>query len=976
MDRLTERLNDVITNVPDKFLQDEEEFNPFLFWQSDAGGESAVSPDLQDISKRKEELQEAKNQIEYAVKQIVNEYYKPFNQATTSFSKILESFKESSTTINSLEANLLESQELLKVARGGKGAREDLQHTMEQLWKEALVNKKILENLEKMEHVLNVPSVVELYFEKKQFVHAAHLLMDAMTLLMENAELLDIGNMREHHHTLLMLKEKLKNNILEELRTQIYFKTNMRSDAFDDNSRYSISMSRMSTNFGTIAYDEDESSNSTEDTSFRRSAISKRNSSTHPSWLDSSVNPSVNSRKLRMGENDPCKIVVPSFKSIRSVGTSVDFDISSSSEIEYHSLLLEETENAFLSNPELDQVLFIKICVAAITKLSSTVELKRHLSTNLQQEIQSMIEREIQTQIDEDNASKAERKPLFSNSSNRHSEKIVRALEKIFLSLYRIISSHLEVLKLINVSKDEDRNYNNEVVWQAIQGEVKSTLKKILGFGSRAQKQEIVEIEEEDDMVLTFSFSDAGTDALQDKRNRKATLIKEKENELAPSSPYHITFTYRPVINFIDQAEAMLAIRYNSDDSLRAFMKEFISNNFIQQIRADSKTKLKAIFREDCFSPSKLSPGEPQLVKCSIEICDLLRKIITDFFALVHFNRDVLLNLLENINNTFHDKCSERYQSLTKRNHSMKLTLSSQFVTKNFVFLIRDPDFEKLSEGVALDPGVFTEENQSFLEDKISYLLGFSNDSDSWKKLQLLNVNNFSSLILLSTSLTFIADQFPEFLNNPLSHNSNRPHGRSWGNRRAKKNPLPSGPIKPPRSLEKLRTLSDKALFTVRTALEIRCIYHLKTMTKNYELTEERTQPEPFVTQLNKELVLIEAKLDEILRDPHHPHMRFVFGSLAHFICDVFISLFGRIHGKVNEYGVKLIHRNLFSLQQNLTNIIQEAQEQTFDRARHYVDLCMLPEEEIMDQRNSSLHVFSDEQWDVAISRAKRQKFS
>merc|ERR1719270_2215425 len=109
MDKLTERLNDVIANVPDKFYQDEEEFNPFLFWQSDAGGDSASSPDVQEISQRKEELQEAKNQIEYAVKQIVNEYYKPFNQATTSFSKILESFKESSTTINSLEANLLES---------------------------------------------------------------------------------------------------------------------------------------------------------------------------------------------------------------------------------------------------------------------------------------------------------------------------------------------------------------------------------------------------------------------------------------------------------------------------------------------------------------------------------------------------------------------------------------------------------------------------------------------------------------------------------------------------------------------------------------------------------------------------------------------------------------------------------------------------------------------------------------------------
>merc|ERR550534_1683292 len=248
--------------------------------------------------------------------------------------------------------------------------------------------------------------------------------------------------------------------------------------------------------------------------------MSKRTSSAHPSWLESSIRPG-NSRKLRIGENDPCKIVVPSFKSIRSVGGS-DYDATSNSaEIEYHSLLLEETEDSFLNNPELDQILFIKICVAAITKLSSIVELKRHISNNLQQEIQSMIEREIQSQIDEDNASKADRKPLFSSTSNRHSETIVRALDRIFLALYRIISSHLEVLKHVSSSYDEDRNYSNEVVWQAIESEVKSVLKSFLGFRARLQKQEVIEIEEEDDMTLTFSFSDAGMDALDGRTHIK-----------------------------------------------------------------------------------------------------------------------------------------------------------------------------------------------------------------------------------------------------------------------------------------------------------------------------------------------------------------------------------------------------------------------------------------------------------------------
>merc|ERR1719471_826255 len=98
-----------------------------------------------------------------------------------------------------------------------------------------------------------------------------------------------------------------------------------------------------------------------------------------------------------------------------------------------------------------------------------------------------------------------------------------------------------------------------------------------------------------------------------------------------------------------------------------------------------------------------------------------------------------------------------------------------------------------------------------------------------------------------------------------------------------------------------------------------------------------------------------------------------MFCSLSSFICDLFIFLVGnKVHGRINQTGMKQLHRNLFSLQQNLTNIIQEAQEETFDRARQYVDLCMLTEEEIMVALDANKDVFSQKQWDLAISRARK----
>ena len=77
---------------------------------------------------------------------------------------------------------------------------------MQELWKQSLIHQTILDYLDRMHYIIQVPSYVDTYCKKKQYIHAAHLLMDALQLIKEHWDLLDVGDMRDHHTTLLELR--------------------------------------------------------------------------------------------------------------------------------------------------------------------------------------------------------------------------------------------------------------------------------------------------------------------------------------------------------------------------------------------------------------------------------------------------------------------------------------------------------------------------------------------------------------------------------------------------------------------------------------------------------------------------------------------------------------------------------------------------------------------------------------------------
>eukprot|EP00736_Rhodelphis_marinus_P001376 Rmarinus@m.19372 len=137
---------------------------------------------------------------------------------------------------------------------------------------------------------------------------------------------------------------------------------------------------------------------------------------------------------------------------------------------------------------------------------------------------------------------------------------------------------------------------------------------------------------------------------------------------------------------------------------------------------------------------------------------------------------------------------------------------------------------------------------------------------------------------------------------------------------------------------EECRNLAAKCLFILR--LEVRahayCLLHGVTES-SYMLSEEPTEPDQCVINLNKDLDRINQSLASVLS---RPKRRYVFDGVARHVCAIFIQSHQYIQ-EINENGKLKMCRNVYSLQQNLGNIM-DTTDVYLDRVRAYYENLMV----------------------------------
>jgi len=130
----------------------------------------------------------------------------------------------------------------------------------------------------------------------------------------------------------------------------------------------------------------------------------------------------------------------------------------------------------------------------------------------------------------------------------------------------------------------------------------------------------------------------------------------------------------------------------------------------------------------------------------------------------------------------------------------------------------------------------------------------------------------------------------------------------------------------------RFKELSRKCLVALRIEYRVHCFYFLEGFKKtSYLCEEERTDPDNFIVDLNKDLSSNEEVMSMYLgSDKCH----FLFGGIAKLIGKLLIARLGSIK-QINDNGVGKLCKNVFTLQQNLSNIIVK-REIYFDRVRQF----------------------------------------
>ncbi|KAJ8961977.1 hypothetical protein NQ314_005758 [Rhamnusium bicolor] len=160
--------------------------------------------------------------------------------------------------------------------------------------------------------------------------------------------------------------------------------------------------------------------------------------------------------------------------------------------------------------------------------------------------------------------------------------------------------------------------------------------------------------------------------------------------------------------------------------------------------------------------------------------------------------------------------------------------------------------------------------------------------------------------------------------------------------------------------------LANTCLLLLHLEVRVQCFHYLLAQT---HYNKETHEPDPKVLELSRVL----ANVDEAMTSSLHARKcKYIFEGLGHLIAKILISSAQYMH-IIDEGGIQRICRNIFALQQTLTNITM-TREVALDHARHYFELFFLTPEEILNGIVDKGPEFSELEYMNAFQLLNRSK--
>ncbi|XP_074998491.1 exocyst complex component 4 isoform X2 [Calonectris borealis] len=882
----------------------------------------STSDDVEDRETEKGRLEEAYEKCDRDLDELIVQHYTELTTAIRTYQSITERITNSRNKIKQVKENLLSCKMLLHCKRD----------ELRKLWIEGIEHKHVLNLLDEIENIKQVPQKLEQCMASKHYLNATDMLVSAVDSL--EGPLLQVEGLSDLRLELHSKKMNMHLVLIDELHRHLYIKSTNR-------------VGQRNKEKGRI------------------SSLVK----------DASPVPLMDVTNL----STPRKFLETS-----------QFSTPGSSSMRETSLL--EIKEDMELDPEENSTVFMGILIKGLAKLKKIPETVKAIQDRLEQELKQIVKRST-TQVADNGYQRGE-----NLSQENQPRLLLELLELLFDKFNAVAAAHSVVLgHLQQTVASPCSQYDGDIklydmvdVWVKIQDVLQMLLTEYLDMKNTRTASE---------PSTQLSYASSGREfaaffAKKKPQRPKNPLFKfESSSHAISMSAYlreqrrelysrsgelqggpddnliegggskfvckpgarNITIIFHPLLRFIQEIEHAMELGPTKQCPLREFLTMYIKNIFLNQVLAEINKEIEGVTKAS--DPLKILANADTMKILGVQrpllqSTVIVEKTVQDLMNLMHdlsAYSDQFLNMVCVKLQEYKDTCTLAYRSIVQSDE--KLVISASWAKDDDIsrLLKSLPNWSNMAQPKQLRPK--REEEEDFIRaafgKESEVLIGNLGDKLIPQQEILRDVSDLKALANMHESLEWLAGRTKAAFSNLSATQTISPGQDSH----ASMEHLPA-------SEQILQTLSelarsfqemaDRCLLVLHLEVRVHCFHYLIPLAKqgNYAIVAnvESMDYDPLVVRLNKDISAIEEAMSASLQQHK---FQYIFEGLGHLISCILING-AHYFKRISESGIKKMCRNIFILQQNLTNITM-SREADLDFARQYYEMLYNTADELLN---------------------------
>uniref|UniRef100_A0A8C6UQU9 Exocyst complex component Sec8 n=1 Tax=Neogobius melanostomus TaxID=47308 RepID=A0A8C6UQU9_9GOBI len=837
------------------------------------------SDDVQDRETEKGRLEEAFETCDRDLDELIVQHYAELTTAIRTYQSITERITSSRNKIKQVKENLLSCKMLLHCKRD----------ELRKLWIEGVEHKHVLQLLDEIESIKQVPQRLEAYMASKHYLRATDMLVSAVDSL--DGHLVQVEGLSDLRLELHSKKLNIHLVLIDELHRHLYIKSTSR-----------LGLKNLDKNAARVYIEN--------------------------TW-------GTRLRELDPEENSPefMGILIKALAKLKKIPETI-------------KAIMERLE------PELKQIV-----------KRSTTQIADHAyqrGENLAQQSQPRLLLELLELLFDKFKAVAQAHNVVRSHLQQIAAQCPRGAQEEGIKLYdqADVSAKIQTVLQVLLMEYLDVKNSRSTTETSAQLSYARTGSEFAAFFAKKKpqraKQSLFKFESSSHAISMSAYLREQRRELYSKSGELQggaddNLIEGGEMKfVCKPGARNITVIFQPLLRFIQEIEMNLGPGQAKQCQLRAFLTYYINDLFLNQVRTEINKEIVAV--------SKVA--DPLKILASADTMKVLgvQRPLLQSTVVVEKSIQDLMSLMQDLSaysNQFLEMVCDKLKEYKEICNTgvvqceEKLTISASWS--------KDEDISRLLQSL---PNWKREDEEDVTRTAFAkeseVLTGNLGDKLIPQNEILRDVSDLKALANLQESMEWLAVRLKAFFSTLASQKGGGPAdcqvvGESERSREQILQTLSD-------LTRSFQDIANRCLLALH--LEVSCYHyqgkfgallplpHPTDQTGNYAIVAnvESMDYDPLVVKLNKDISAIDEAMGAALQQHK---FQYIFEGLGHLISCILING-AQYFKRISESGIKKMCRNIFVLQQNLTNITM-SREADLDCARQYYEMLYNTADELLN---------------------------